>query len=43
MRSEVLTDFAPRTPDELIALGAFLGLCTSAVTTETITAHLVPA
>ena len=43
VRSEVLTDFAPRTPDELIALGAFLGLCTSAVTTETITADLVPA
>ena len=27
----VLTDFAPRTPGELIALGAFLGLCDSAV------------
>ena len=34
VRSAVLTEFAPRTPDELIALGAFLGLCASAVTTE---------
>ncbi|HSO63918.1 MAG TPA: TM0106 family RecB-like putative nuclease [Ornithinibacter sp.] len=42
VRSEVLTDFAPRTPDELIALGAFLGLCSSAVTTETIATDLVP-
>ncbi|HET6967188.1 MAG TPA: TM0106 family RecB-like putative nuclease [Ornithinibacter sp.] len=42
VRSEVLTDFAPRTPGELIALGAFLGLCTSAVTTETIATDLVP-
>ena len=33
VRSSVLTDFAPRTPDELIALGAFLGLCERAVTT----------
>jgi superfamily I DNA and/or RNA helicase len=43
VRSQVLTDFAPRTPDELVALGAFLGLCGSAVTTESLTAHLVPA
>ncbi|HSF37277.1 MAG TPA: TM0106 family RecB-like putative nuclease [Nocardioides sp.] len=43
VRSEVLTDFAPRTPDELIALGAFLGLCEAAVTTETMQADLVPA
>ncbi|MEO6018673.1 MAG: TM0106 family RecB-like putative nuclease [Knoellia sp.] len=35
VRSSVLTDFAPRTPDELIALGAFLGLCERAVTTRT--------
>ncbi|MFQ6171721.1 TM0106 family RecB-like putative nuclease [Oryzobacter sp. R7] len=34
VRSEVLTDFAPRTTDELLALGAFLGLCEQAVTTE---------
>ncbi len=34
VRSEVLTEFAPRTPDELIALGAFLGLCANAVTSE---------
>lgn len=32
VRSAVLTDFAPRTPDELIALGAFLGLSERAVT-----------
>jgi uncharacterized protein len=31
VRSSVLTDFAPRTPAELIDLGAFLGLCASAV------------
>ena len=43
VRSSVLTDFAPRTPDELIALGAFLGLCDSAVTTESMTADLLPA
>ena len=29
----VLTDFAPRTPAELIDLGAFLGLCAAAATT----------
>ena len=34
VRSDVLTDFAPRTPSELIALGAFLGLCDSAVSSE---------
>ncbi|GGB82185.1 nuclease [Knoellia flava TL1] len=34
VRSSVLTDFAPRTPDELIALGAFLGLCERAVSQE---------
>ncbi len=27
VRSDVLTDFTPRTPQELIALGAFIGLC----------------
>jgi predicted RecB family nuclease len=27
VRSDVLTDFAPRSPDELIALGSFIGLC----------------
>ena len=31
VRSTVLTDFSPRTPDELIALGAFLGLCDQAL------------
>lgn len=30
VRSRVLTDFSPRTPEELIALGAFLGLCDDA-------------
>ena len=30
IRSAVLTDFAPRTPEELLALGAFLGLCDAA-------------
>ena len=34
VRSTVLTDFAPRTPAELIDLGAFLGLCAAAVSTE---------
>jgi uncharacterized protein len=34
VRSSVLTDFAPRTPAELIDLGAFLGLCESAVSTR---------
>jgi hypothetical protein len=33
VRSTVLTDFAPRTPSELIDLGAFLGLCAAAATT----------
>jgi len=33
VRSTVLTDFAPRTPGELIDLGAFLGLCEAAVST----------
>jgi uncharacterized protein len=33
VRSRRLTDFPPRTPDELVALGAFLGLCDAAVTT----------
>lgn len=37
VRSTVLTDFAPRTPDELTALGAFLGLCERAVTTRDVT------
>ncbi len=36
VRSEVLTDFSPRTADELVALGAFLGLCEVAVTTEAV-------
>jgi uncharacterized protein len=34
VRSTVLTDFAPRTPAELIDLGAFLGLCEAAVSTQ---------
>ncbi|CAN7322410.1 TM0106 family RecB-like putative nuclease [Knoellia sp. LjRoot47] len=38
VRSSVLTDFAPRTPDELVALGAFLGLCERAVTTTQVAA-----
>ncbi|KGN42003.1 TM0106 family RecB-like putative nuclease [Knoellia aerolata] len=33
VRSAVLTDFSPRSPDELIALGAFLGLCEHATST----------
>ncbi len=33
VRSAVLTDFSPRTPDELISLGAFLGLCDAACST----------
>lgn len=37
VRSRVLTDFAPRSTGELVALGAFLGLCASAVTTEDVT------
>ncbi len=36
VRSTVLTDFAPRTPVELIDLGAFLGLCDSAQSVETV-------
>lgn len=36
VRSTVLTDFSPRTPDELLALGAFLGLCERAVTTTAV-------
>ncbi|MEO7071058.1 MAG: hypothetical protein ABI131_11270, partial [Nostocoides sp.] len=27
VRSQVLTDFSPRSPGELVALGAFIGLC----------------
>jgi uncharacterized protein len=38
----VLTDFAPRTPAELIDLGAFLGLCAAAVSTQDCTPHAVP-
>ena len=38
VRSSVLTDFAPRTPGELIDLGAFLGLCAGAVSTLDATA-----
>ena len=34
VRSSVLTDFSPRTPSDLIALGAFLGLCERAVSQE---------
>jgi uncharacterized protein len=33
VRSSVLTDFSPRTPAELIALGAFLGLCERSAST----------
>ena len=33
VRSRLLTDFPPRSADELRALGAFLGLCDSAVST----------
>ena len=36
VRSTVLTDFAPRTPSELIDLGAFLGLCAAAVSTASV-------
>ena len=44
VRSAVLTDFAPRTPAELIDLGAFLGLCEAAVTTvEVAQSEPVPA
>jgi len=44
VRSAVLTDFAPRTPAELIDLGAFLGLCDAAVsTTEVAQSEPVPA
>ena len=46
VRSSVLTDFAPRTPAELIDLGAFLGLCESAVSTREYTppgVEVVPA
>ncbi len=38
VRSVALTDFGPRSPDELIALGAFLGLCEGAASTEVVTA-----
>lgn len=31
VRSAVLTEFAPRTPQDLLALGAFLGLCENSV------------
>ena len=44
VRSAVLTDFAPRTPTELIDLGAFLGLCEAAVSTaEVAQSEPVPA
>jgi len=33
VRSPLLTDLAPRSPRELVALGAFIGLCERAVTT----------
>ena len=35
VRSEVLTEFSPRSADELVALGAFLRLCHAAVSTTT--------
>lgn len=35
VRSSVLTDFSPGSPDELVALGAFLRLCDSAVSVGT--------
>ncbi|KRE61984.1 TM0106 family RecB-like putative nuclease [Nostocoides sp. Soil756] len=38
VRSQVLTDFSPRSPAELLALGAFLRLCDHAVSTERIAA-----
>ncbi|CCH79531.1 conserved hypothetical protein [Nostocoides japonicum T1-X7] len=34
VRSSVLTDFAPRSTNELLALGAFIGLCAGAPTTH---------
>ena len=36
VRSSVLTDFAPSSSSELLALGAFIGLCDQAVSTVTI-------
>ncbi|MDF8265238.1 TM0106 family RecB-like putative nuclease [Luteipulveratus flavus] len=36
VRSRVLTDVAPRSPEELTALGAFLGLCERAVSTVSV-------
>jgi uncharacterized protein len=36
VRSVALTDFAPRSPAELIALGAFLGLCEGATSITTV-------
>ncbi len=41
VRSQVLTDFAPRSPGELLALGAFLGLCEAAVSTERVEPRVV--
>ncbi len=38
VRSRVLTDFSPRNPDELLALGAFLRLCDTAVCTSSVSA-----
>lgn len=35
VRSVALTDFGPRTPKELIELGAFLAVCDAAVETTT--------
>ncbi len=32
VRSDVLTDFSPRTPEELVALGSFIGLCEPGLT-----------
>jgi predicted RecB family nuclease len=39
VRSELLTDFSPRSPGELRALGAFLRLCDEAVATERVAAR----
>ena len=44
VRSRLLTDFPPRSADELRALGAFLGLCDAAVSTvDTVPRVLEPA
>ena len=43
VRSVALTDFAPRSPGELISLGAFLGLCEGAASSERAQADPVAA